>query len=243
MVVEEHVIEQIPAYAMNCLDQAEADRVEDHLVICSTCRAELKSYQEIVGDLAFTAPMVEPPARLKQALMDRVQADVASSEAFREDSASVWQRLLGMIRRISPFWSLASLVLVVVLITSNVLLWSQVNRLNAAQPAGMQLINLKGAAAVPGASGLIVISTDGRHGTLVVDDLPPLDQSKQYQLWLIKDGQRTNGGVFSVSPDGYGSLWVSSPEPLAGYSSFGVTVEPAGGSPGPTGEKVLGGNS
>lgn len=243
MVVEEHVIEQIPAYAMNCLDQAEADRVEDHLAICSVCRAELKSYQEIVGDLAFTAPAVEPPAHLKRALMDRVQADVSSSAASREDSPSVWQGALDMIRRISPFWSLASLVLVVVLITSNVLLWSQVNRLNAAQPRGMQLINLKGAASVPSASGLIVISTDGRHGTLVVDDLPPLDQSKQYQLWLIKDGQRTNGGVFSVSHDGYGSLWVSSPEPLAGYSSFGVTVEPAGGSPGPTGEKVLGGNS
>jgi len=243
MVVEEHVIEQIPAYAMNCLDQAEADRVEDHLAVCSVCRAELKSYQEIVGDLAFTAPTVEPPARLKQALMDRVQADVSSSAASREDSPSVWQSALDIFRRISPLWSLASLVLVVVLITSNILLWSQVNRLNAAQPTGMQLIDLKGAVAVPGASGLIVISTDGRHGTLVVDDLPPLDQSKQYQLWLIKDGQRTNGGVFSVSPDGYGSLWVSSPEPLAGYSSFGVTVEPAGGSPGPTGEKVLGGNS
>ena len=243
MVDEEHVIEQIPAYAMNCLDQAEADRVEDHLAICSACRGELKSYQEIVGDLAFTAPAVEPPARLKQALMDRVQADLTSSAASREELPSAWQGLVGMIRRVSPFWSLASLVLVVVLITSNVLLWSQVNRLNASQPTGIQIVNLKGAAAVPGASGLIVISTDGRHGTLVVDDLPPLDQSKQYQLWLIKDGQRTNGGVFSVSPDGYGSLWVSSPEPLAGYSSFGVTVEPVGGSQGPTGEKVLGGNS
>jgi anti-sigma-K factor RskA len=59
-------------------------------------------------------------------------------------------------------------------------------------------------------------------------------------LWLIQDGQRTSGGVFSVSDEGYGSLWISSPEPLATYSAFGITIEPAGGSPGPTGDKVLG---
>jgi anti-sigma-K factor RskA len=242
MVVEEHVIELIPAYAMDCLDEAEADLVKEHLAVCSVCRAELKSYQEVVDDLAFAAPLVEPPARVKQALMDRVQAQ-GSSVARIDDKRSAWQGLMMMLRRISPVWSMASLVLVLALVTSNILLWSQVNRLNAAQPPNMQLINLKGTNAVPGASGLIVISTDGRHGTLVVDDLPVLNQAQQYQLWLIKDGQRTSGGVFSVSPDGYGSLWVSSPEPLAGYSSFGVTVEPSGGSPGPTGEKVLGGNS
>jgi anti-sigma-K factor RskA len=29
---------------------------------------------------------------------------------------------------------------------------------------------------------------------------------------------------------------------LDAYTDFGVTVEPAGGSPGPTGDKVLGGS-
>jgi anti-sigma-K factor RskA len=58
--------------------------------------------------------------------------------------------------------------------------------------------------------------------------------------WLIENGQRTSGGVFSVSQEGYGSLRVSSPQPLSNYSAFGITVEPVGGSPGPTGNKVLG---
>jgi len=45
-----------------------------------------------------------------------------------------------------------------------------------------------------------------------------------------------------VNEEGYGSIVVSSQEqPLISYSDFGVTVEPAGGSLGPTGEKVLGG--
>jgi anti-sigma-K factor RskA len=75
---------------------------------------------------------------------------------------------------------------------------------------------------------------------LVVDHLPPLDPAHQYQLWLIQDGQRTSGAVFSVNPEGYGSVWVSSPQPLANYSAFGVSIEPAGGSLAPTGARVLG---
>jgi anti-sigma-K factor RskA len=76
----------------------------------------------------------------------------------------------------------------------------------------------------------------------VVDHLGALSPEQQYQLWLIQDGKRTSGGVFSVSSEGYASLVIASPLPLDAYSAFGVTIEPQGGSPAPTGEKVLGGN-
>jgi anti-sigma-K factor RskA len=104
----------------------------------------------------------------------------------------------------------------------------------------LQTIPLAGTETAPQATGLIVISADGEHGTLVADGLATLGQDQQYQLWLIKDGERTSGGVFSVNQEGYGSLWVESPQPLSSYSAFGITIEPAGGSPGPTGNKVLG---
>jgi len=107
---------------------------------------------------------------------------------------------------------------------------------------GMRIVALQNTEAAPDATGNLVISADGEHGTLVVDGLPPLGPALQYQLWLIKDEQRTNGGVFSVDDAGYGALWIYAPAPLSSYPAFGVTVEPAGGSPGPTGEKVLGGS-
>jgi anti-sigma-K factor RskA len=100
-------------------------------------------------------------------------------------------------------------------------------------------VSLGGDDLAPQAVGLIVVSQDGSHGTLVVDRLPRLDESQQYQLWLIQDGKRVSGAVFSVGEDGYGSVWVSAPEALIQYSQFGVTIEPTGGSPSPTGERVL----
>jgi hypothetical protein len=43
----------------------------------------------------------------------------------------------------------------------------------------------------------------------VVDHLGALSPEQQYQLWLIQDGKRTSGGVFSVSSEGYASLVIA----------------------------------
>jgi anti-sigma-K factor RskA len=91
-------------------------------------------------------------------------------------------------------------------------------------------------------NGMLVISDDGQFGTLITDNLKVLTAQSNYQLWLVKDGTRTSGGVFSVNDAGYGWLKITSKTSLLSYQSFGVTVEPAGGSMAPTGLKVLGGN-
>jgi anti-sigma-K factor RskA len=238
----DHVIELLPAYAIGCLDKEETDLVDAHLSSCLVCQAELQVYQAISEQLPLAAPMAEPAVSVKQQLFERVESK--SRQPTRGPQAVNWlERLKSLGRQIMPLWGLASLVLVLALVTSNLLLWREVNQLHSqAQVADMRVVSLSGTGAAPGATGLMVISVDGSHGTLVVDRLPVLDESRQYQLWLIKDNQRTSGGVFSVSRSGYASLWVHAPEPLADYPSYGITVEPEGGSPGPTGEKVLGGN-
>jgi anti-sigma-K factor RskA len=150
-------------------------------------------------------------------------------------------RLNDFTRQLSPAWIWVSSLLILTLAVSNLFLWRQVRLLSASQAQVMRTVNLTGTEAAPGATGLLVISLNGQHGTLVVDDLPDLNDQWQYQLWLIdQSGSRTSGGVFSVR-EGYGSVWVSSPQPLIHYPVFGVTVEPSGGSAAPTGEKVLGG--
>jgi len=240
MDLQEHVNDLIAAYALNCLDDTDTVQVAEHLAACALCRDELRDYQALVELLPLAAPDADPPARVKQGLMDRIQAETSPTVQAK---SSAWERLGNFFRVTSPTWGLASLSLVVVLLVSNIFLWRQFTRLEVApQPDSLQVVNLTGTDAAPDATGMIVISLDGDHGTLVVDRLPQLDPQLQYQLWLIEEGNRTDGGVFSVGHGGYASLWVDSPIPLADYDAFGITVEPAGGSPGPTGDKVLGGN-
>ena len=239
--MDAHVVELLPAHTLDCLDEEDALLVAEHLAVCPVCRAELVSYQGVVDQLAMAVPCSEPPADLRRQLMEHVRPPHPRGIS---QPRPAWRQQLGRALRPlqHPAWGLASLALILALIVSNVLLWQQVNRPGSVSNGQrMRSLALAGTAAAPAASGIVVISTDGEYGTLVVDGLPTLDKTRQYQLWLIRDGKRTSGAVFSVGQDGYGSVPILAPEPLIRYSSFGVTIEPSGGSPGPTGDKVLGG--
>jgi anti-sigma-K factor RskA len=237
MASELHVSELLPAHALGSLDEEEAVRVAEHLEYCPACRAKLVPYLEVAGQLALAAPEMVPPARVKQQLMRRVDRRRTVPESAQ--GRGWWQQWAGLFRRSAPAWALASVILIVALAASTIWLWQQVYGGTAGR---MQVVALVATGAVHGATGKLVISMDGEYGTLVVDGLSPLDAGHQYQLWLMRDGQRTSGGVFSVNQQGYGVLDISAPQPLISYSSFGITIEPSGGSSGPTGEKVLGGS-
>ncbi len=248
-------IELIPAYALDCLDAEDTAQVRAHLAECQRCQLELRRYREISTELIYALPQVDPPARVKEGLMARVamqeqqrltatepEPGIELARRTAAPAQSWWETILQGLRQSAPVWGAAGLLLILLLGISNLLLWREVGALRTqTSPDQLQVIQLSGTEFVPAATGMIVVSVDGQHGALVVDRLPVLDEAHEYQLWLIRDEERDSGAVFSVDEDGYATKYVSSPEPLDGYTSFGITIEPAGGSPGPTGEKVLGG--
>lgn len=235
---EGHVFDLLPGYALGCLDAPEERQVTEHLASCEHCRAELQRYEWVAAELPMALEMSEPAPELKTRILTRArqsgQPDV--------QPLSAWQRLRESLQRSAPAWGLAGLALVLILAVSNLLLWQRLSGSESATQESLRTVALAGTDFSPGATGELVISRDGEYGVLVVDGLPSLDEARQYQLWLIENGQRTSGGVFSVNPEGYGVLYIISPDPLASYQAVGITIEPAGGSPGPTGEKVLGGD-
>lgn len=239
MSEEGHVFDFLPAYALGSLDEDEQLQVSEHLATCAVCRAELQAFDQVVQDLPLAVTLSDPPSELKAALMAHTRKDEESAEVPAGDSW--WRRLTQSMRASAPALGMAGLVLILILGLSNLFLWARLNEIERVAQNALITIPMQGTADTPQAIGMLVVSRDGEHGTLVVDGLPVLDESSQYQLWLIRDEQRTDGGIFSVDKEGYGSLWVSSPDPLLSYSAFGITIEPAGGSPGPTGNKVLGG--
>ena len=235
---EEHVFDLLPGFALGCLDASEESQVVEHLVGCDQCQAELKRFDRVVEVLPMAMKMADPPAELKS----RILARASQSSKQMPRRASSWSRFLDSLRQSSPVWAVASLALVLVLAISNVMLRQQLGQAQEDGQGVMRTVVLDGTGLSPEATGRVVISRDGRRGVVVVDGLPKLDETQQYQLWLMKDGQRDSGGVFSVGSSGYGWVYVRSPDPLASYQTAGITIEPEGGSPGPTGEKVLGGN-
>lgn len=243
MSTHHHVLELLPAYALACLDEDEAAFVAEHLVDCSTCRDELDAFESVAGELALAVPEIEPEADLKPRLLARIQGNGAIAMPEPELSWSERVELFLQYVKGVRLWQPALLLLILLLVASNLLLWRQVNWPAPQANAGrMQAIPLTGDGPAPEATGYILVSVDGRNGALVVDRLPMLDAGYEYQLWLIRDGERTSGALFSVDESGYSGTRIEAPDLLFTYTAAGITIEPAGGSPGPTGDRVLEGN-
>jgi anti-sigma-K factor RskA len=237
MEVENHVIDLLPAHALGMLTGAEADRVTEHLAGCPSCQAEYHYLRQVADELPLALAQTAPPPALKDRLMsqihDRRMGSIVTSQP------SIWQRLQSYIRLSTPAWALA---LIIVLALGNVIQWRQLSQVADVPTPAMRVFALASTDQSPGAIGTLIMDQAGEYGTLVVDNLAELDFDQQYQVWLIVDGQRTSAGLFSVNYDGYASLELLAPQPLIKYDAIGITVEPAGGSPGPTGERVLGGD-
>lgn len=242
MSSEIHVLDCLPAYALGSLDAGEKVQVEEHLKGCAQCQRELEAYRVVVEELPLATPLADPPPRLRQAILDRASQTVQKADhpAKRSDHLSLLDRLRKSLSAPVPTWGLVgALVVVVALLAINLIL---LQRTTAAPAGDFRVVHLTGTTFAQEASAWVVMSGDGQAGTLITEWLPALPSDKQYQLWLVKDGKRKSGGVFSVDEHGYASLWVYTSEPLSDYKQFGVTIEPLGGSPGPTGNKVLGGS-
>lgn len=233
----EHVTEWIPAYALGILDAAELAAVERHLQRCAVCRAELAAHESIVDVLPLAAVETMPAADLKGRLMTRVRQEKRSETAV--SSASPWWQ--PVIDRIGEFfarprWQPALALVTLVVLVGALVVWQQ------SELSSLNQIELTATDVAPEAHGLIEVAQNGYDATLKVAGLPSLTAEQQYQLWLIIDDQRISGAIFSVDADGAATVTVDTQRPLTEYKAFGITIEPAGGSLSPTGERVLGGN-
>ena len=235
---EEHdqIAELIPEFALGTLEANEVDMVKRHLETCATCRQELASYESVVDALLLAAPSVDPPPNLRLQLFEKIEG-LSVSETGAAPS-SWWQDAMSRLQDFlaGPRWQPALVLAIIAIVVGAVYFWQQSSRVQPEQ------YELTATDVAPGAQGVIEVTANGRDASLTVSGLPPLSPEEQYQLWLIVDGQRASGAVFSVADDGTATMPVDSERPLAEFGAFGITIEPAGGSPGPTGERVLGFN-
>ncbi len=235
----------LPGYALDALSADERAAVEGHLETCASCRQALAEYQTIGEGLAFVPPPVEPPPALRARLVARIAAP---------PPRHFWMaRLRALLPRLAPTVGAALLLLLAAL---NLLLWRRVEQVTQVQQTlrrqnqeyetalallgdpRAQVARIQG----EGVEGTLIYDPHGRTAVLTVQGLEHLPEGQDYQLWLIQpDDTRLSGGVFDADPEtGITLFVVHAPQTLDSFVGVGVTIEPAGGSPGPTGPRVLG---
>lgn len=230
MAKSKHPTDSLAAYALGALSEQESAQVAEHLRTCSECRRELAGYEETVAQLALAGPSQVAPGNLKERLMKKVRRSMKRTPWWAPASG-----------RLQPAYAVFGLVLIVGLTVSNILLWRELQnqQTQSDQIASVATISLDNTGILDEGQGVLIISEDGQHATLIVEQLPALSQEQQYQLWLIEGDHLASAGVFNVSPEGYYSLPVFSEIPFGSYTAFGVSIEPYGGSQAPTGDIVL----
>lgn len=234
--VEDHerVQQLLPGLALGILEEAERAGLEEHLQTCQICRGDLQAWRQDVRAMLERAPAVPPPPRLKGRVLGRIRAE--------RSAAGGWLARLGLA---------ASVVL---LLAGSLLAWQLYRAqqrlawledllgqqaeaaLVLGDPQAARIV-LSGEGSARGATAVLYAS--GERGAISVQGMPSVPQEMVYQVWVVEEGQRASAGTFRVGARGAGLYPLRLPQELSRYEAVGVTLEPAPGSPSPTGERVL----
>lgn len=236
--------------------------LETHLAEgCPACAAAYRGLSAVATALASVPPPEPPPAAIRAHLLAAVERDArisaggaaARRAADRSAIRSRWPLVAG--------WAVAAMLGIVLirmdsdrdrtaarhhaeLTALRTTLADAEDALRVMNARDTTAVALAGLAPSPRASGRVFWNSRANAGLLVTFDLPALPAGKVYQLWAIQDTEPVDAGVFSLDPRGTGALKVKAlPEPTKTVKIFAITIEPTGGSPQPTGEMVLKGET
>ncbi len=232
-------IGDIPAYAIGALDSGEIAALESHLLTCEVCQTELSSYALLSERLLLAVPSQQPSTMLRRNLQAHLPS--AHKTSRLKFSWSFTQVSIG-------FAMIVLLALSIFSIFQTQKLVQQQSKL--AQQAETSQIALAAMSypetiAIPinadNLSGTLLLAKEQNVAVIITWNLPVLKSDQTYQIWLIDpQGKRTSGGIFNAEPGlPYASATVTSPGSLVNYNGIGVTIEPAGGSPQPTGQRIF----
>ncbi|WP_370967521.1 anti-sigma factor domain-containing protein [Amycolatopsis sp. cg9] len=212
------------AYALDAVSDVDRAEFERHLGECPACRQEVDELRATGARLGVAAG-VTPPPELKLVVL----ADVARTRQLpprvpvvrKLSRAKTWQL------RIALFGAAAAAVVAVVV--------AGVQTTTVPQQKADPVLAAPDATAIQGTgegSSTLVVSRSRNQAVLLASGLPALDAAHVYQVWLIgKGGAHSAGLMQPESPDRMRPMATGLP---AGVDRIGITVEPAGGSPGPT---------
>ncbi|MEV4149186.1 anti-sigma factor [Amycolatopsis sp. NPDC049691] len=206
------------AYALDALSDVERAGFERHLGECPACRQEVAELRA-TGARLGAADAVGPPPRLRALVL----ADVARTRQLppkipvQRGGGAKHGKVFRL--RVALFGAAAAAVVAV-----------GVGVLTSAPPAPVDsVLSAPDASAVQGTGeghATLVVSRSRNQAVLLASDLPALDAGHVYQVWLIRAGEAHSAGLLRPR------MLMSDIPP--GTDRIGITVEPAGGSAGPT---------
>jgi hypothetical protein len=206
------------AYALDAVEPDERERIEEHLLTCPRCRAEVADHREVAALLAHggaPAPegiwdrirdaLEEPPPRLRLAIGPKDAADPASSGDG--GAAAAITRRPAVVRAVAVAVALVAAAVIAVLGVQVAHLSDRLDRMRddatvaAAATSALSDPTTRQATlrTESGEAEARVVLTGSGQGYLLADGLPALD-GQVYQLWGTAGDAIVSLGVMGPRP-------------------------------------------
>lgn len=264
--MDKHKSELFSGFALNALNQTESDEVLRHAAADPAARKELDSLQQTAAYLSLTVPEVQPPTSLKINVMNAIRTveqlpadaaethfeDLATQSIARPYKGEDAEKSMHSVRqKPQKFFALAAGILLIASGALGAMAWnlnSQQQQMNALiqtmkseQDTMIQILSApdmqsKSQKLENGATIRLSYSAETGAMAVLAHSMPELAEGKGYELWLISAEKAIPAGMLDLS-DASATAMITGP--MEGITHFGITVEPATGSPAPTSEPIL----
>lgn len=215
------------AYALQAMEDREAQAFELHLEDCEACRHHVAELRPVVDALPMAAPQLSAPPELKGRLMAVVEREAELLRAAGPEADRVPEPARARRR-----WSLGVRPLTAALAACSLLAAGVVTGLALTGGDDAAQVRTVAAQAPSSAKVAVELDEDG-HAELVMEGMPSAPVGRVYQVWLARDGKpEPTHTLFSVAKDGEARVAID--ESVRGAKQVLVTAEPAGGSKEPT---------
>jgi anti-sigma-K factor RskA len=258
-VNHDEIRDLLGAYALDAIDAAEHDAIEEHLVRCETCRAEVDRHRETAAMLSAAPGASDTDLwssiadRLGEERPERTGATPAPFLTRPAPVADLDAARAGRSARERRSWTVAvvaSAAAVVLTLLAGVAVLQE-RRLDdrvaqlqremvdddLEQAAGRAALDPENSRVALRSTGddsrvQIVYSPDGT-GFVVPTKLAALPSDRTYQLWALRGDEAVSAGVLGADPK------VVAFSAGDGVDAFAITAEKAGGVAQPTNDPVV----
>ena len=223
-MTHDQINELLGAYALDAVDDEERQAIEDHLVTCTRCRAEVADHREVAALLAHGG------SDAPEGVWDRIAGSLEAAPPKLDITSLAARRRRQWVPK--AVLAAAAAVLVAVLGVHVRDQGRQIDQLQAAmadpmEPAFDRALDDPSSRLfqLTSADGRVVLRgaiTDDGVGYLRASALPRLDDDRTYQLWGANGDQLVSLGVLGERPDIVTFT-------AADYDLLAITAETAGG--------------
>jgi len=218
-------------YVLDALPDDERVRFEAHLAECAFCTTEVAELRAAAVKLA-TQVSASPPPALKANVMAAIEHVRQLPPVVEGGPASP-----AVPRRFGRRSVLTLAAAAVAVALSGGVAVAQYRDRQAAERANRQVAAVLAqpdartvhGAVQGGGQATVVASAQADKSVVVLRGLPKLPDDRTWQLWMIDQGKTAHSVGLAA-----GDLTQVVNGSTAGMTAFGLTVEPAGGSPTPT---------